>query len=111
MSPVLNGSMALQYFECENAVEIPNRIMFDFYLGLPHVYLNLDPQFHSIFICFKPLQVTIDSYLMLGEQNAPNGVEQFEGGQNPPENHCGKKVLGSCVQVKFYIDKGIQSHC
>ena len=48
---------------------------------------------------------------MLGEQNAPNGVEQFEGGQNPPENHCGKKVLGSCVQVKFYIDKGIQSHC
>ena len=42
---------------------------------------------------------------MLGEQNAPNGVEQFEGGQNPPENHCGKKVLGSCVQVKFYTDK------
>ena len=41
MSPALNGSSALQRFECSNAIEIRNRIMFDFYLGLPHVCLYL----------------------------------------------------------------------
>ena len=38
MSPTLNGSTALQRFERGNAVEIHNGIMFDFYLGLPHLY-------------------------------------------------------------------------
>ena len=36
MSPTLNGSTALQHFECGKTVEICNGIMFDFYLGLPH---------------------------------------------------------------------------
>ena len=31
MSPFLNGSFALQRFECGNAVELHNRTMFDFY--------------------------------------------------------------------------------
>ena len=35
MSPALNGSTALQCFECGNAVEMRNTIMLDFYLGLP----------------------------------------------------------------------------
>ena len=35
MSPTHNGS--LQYFECSNAIEIRNGIMFNFYLGLPHI--------------------------------------------------------------------------
>ena len=34
MSPVLNGSIALQRFKRGNTVEIHNGIMFDFYLGL-----------------------------------------------------------------------------
>ena len=37
MSPTLNGSSVLQRFECGNVVEIRNRIMFDFYPGLPHI--------------------------------------------------------------------------
>ena len=42
MSPALNGSYALQRFECSNAIEIRNEIMFDFYPGLPHiVHLSL----------------------------------------------------------------------
>ena len=41
MSPALNESSALQHFECGNAVKIRNGIMFDSYLGLPHVtYTN-----------------------------------------------------------------------
>ena len=37
MSPTLNGSSALQHFECGNAVELRNGRMFDFYPGLPHL--------------------------------------------------------------------------
>ena len=37
MSPALNGSSVLQCFEHGNTVEIHNGIMFDFYLGLPHM--------------------------------------------------------------------------
>ena len=39
MSPVLNRSSALQHFEYGNAVEIPNGIMFDFYMELPQLPL------------------------------------------------------------------------
>ena len=39
---LFNGNTALQCLECNNAVEICNRIMFDFYPGLPHmVYVVL----------------------------------------------------------------------
>ena len=37
MSPTFNGSFALQRFERDNAINIRNRIMFDFYPGLPHI--------------------------------------------------------------------------
>ena len=37
MSPALNGSSTLEHFERSNASEIRNRIMFDFYPGLPHM--------------------------------------------------------------------------
>ena len=33
MSPTLNGSSTLEHFEYSNAIEIHNRIMFDFYPG------------------------------------------------------------------------------
>ena len=39
MSPALNGSSALERFECSNAIKIRNGIMFDFYPGLPQLYL------------------------------------------------------------------------
>ena len=37
MSPSLNGSFALQRFECGNMVQLCNGIMYDFYPGLPHI--------------------------------------------------------------------------
>ena len=37
MSPTLNESFVLQHFERSNAIEMSNRIMFNFYPGLPHV--------------------------------------------------------------------------
>ena len=37
MSPALNGGAALQHFDYGNTVEICNRLMFDFYLGLPQM--------------------------------------------------------------------------
>ena len=35
--PAFNGSTVLQYFEHGNTVKIRNGIIFDFYLGLPHI--------------------------------------------------------------------------
>ena len=40
MSPALNGSSTLQRFERGNTVKIRNGIMFDFYPGLPHIYVS-----------------------------------------------------------------------
>ena len=39
MSPALNGNTALQCFKHDNVVEICNRIMLDFYPGLPHILI------------------------------------------------------------------------
>ena len=44
MSPTPNGSSVLQRFERGCALEIRNKIMSDFYLGLPHI--------HSPLFCF-----------------------------------------------------------
>ena len=41
MNPTLNGSFVLQRFKRGNAVEIHNRIMFDFCPGLPHILFIL----------------------------------------------------------------------
>ena len=40
INPALNGSSVLERFECSNVIEICNRIMFDFYLGLPHLFFQ-----------------------------------------------------------------------
>ena len=37
LSPTFNGNSALPRFKRSNAVEIHNGIMFDLYIGLPHV--------------------------------------------------------------------------
>ena len=42
MSPALNKSSALECFECSNVIKIRNGIVFDFYLGLPHMYAKPD---------------------------------------------------------------------
>ena len=38
MSPVLNGSSVIWHFERSNAIKIRDRIIFNFYMGLPHMY-------------------------------------------------------------------------
>ena len=40
MSPTLNESSVLKHFEHSSTIEIRNRIMFDFYSGLPLIYIN-----------------------------------------------------------------------
>ena len=40
MSSALNGSSVLERFERGNGIEIRNGIMFDFYPGLPHIYIT-----------------------------------------------------------------------
>ena len=37
MSPALNGSSAIWHFEGSDAIEIRDRITFDFYTGLPQI--------------------------------------------------------------------------
>ena len=37
MSPTLDGSSAIQHFECSDAIEIRDGIIFDFYAELPHI--------------------------------------------------------------------------
>ena len=39
MGPALNGSSVIQRFEGSDAIEIHDGITFDFYTGLPHVFL------------------------------------------------------------------------
>ena len=37
MSPTHNESTVVQCFEGDNAIEMRNKIVFDFYPGLPHM--------------------------------------------------------------------------
>ena len=39
MNPALNRNTALQRFERDSAVELRNEIIFEFYPGLPHMYV------------------------------------------------------------------------
>ena len=52
MSPALSGSSAIRRFKHSNAIEICNRMTFDFYTGLPHVYVVSHPESVATFTCF-----------------------------------------------------------
>ena len=41
MSPALNRNSVLLHFEYSNAIEKRNGIMFDLYLGLPHIHIHI----------------------------------------------------------------------
>ena len=63
MSPILNGSFVLRHFECSNAVEICNGIMFDFYPGLPHTCMMLlvsDLLRRLLPVCFKKKIIAVN---------------------------------------------------
>ena len=40
MSPALNRSSAIRYFKGSDAIEIHDRITFNFYMGLPHIMIT-----------------------------------------------------------------------
>ena len=40
MSPALNRSSLSQHIKRDNTIEIRNGILFDFYLGLPHMFVK-----------------------------------------------------------------------
>ena len=40
MNPAPEGSSAIRHFEHSNAIKINNEIIFDFYVGLPHIVLD-----------------------------------------------------------------------
>ena len=40
MSPALTESSAIRRFERSDVIEIRNRIIFNFYTGLPHMYIG-----------------------------------------------------------------------
>ena len=46
MSPALNGSSVIWRFEGSNAIEIRDGITFDFYTGLPHIYMIRNTRQH-----------------------------------------------------------------
>ena len=48
MSLALNGSSALEHFECSNVIEIRNGKMFNFYPGLPHMVFNFCPYISTV---------------------------------------------------------------
>ena len=56
MGPALNGSSAIRRFERSDAIEIRDGITFNFYTGLPHVYVNYLLS-HSIFTAFTNSEV------------------------------------------------------
>ena len=58
MSPTLNGRSVLQHFERGNVIEMRNRIIFDFYPGLPHIYINV----HITLINIATQGSTLSSY-------------------------------------------------
>ena len=74
MSPALNVSFVLQHLECGNAVKICNGIMFDFYLGRPHVNHNiphimgLPDHIPSFWQTLTAVVVVFGSYPLLSSQ-------------------------------------------
>ena len=53
MSPTCNRTTALQRFERSTMIEMRNGVMFDFYLGLPHVYMYLYTYNNSLIISLR----------------------------------------------------------
>ena len=86
MSSALNRSSALECFECGNAMEIRNGIMFDFYLGLPRMYsqnwCNQESCIHSfLFLHIPLLGRRVWSGFSFTEQQLQEGARHAK---NPP---------------------------
>ena len=69
MNPALNGSSVLERFKCGDAIEIWNGIMFDFYPGLPHIYIFLLYEFYT-FLCNHALRVNNKKHFRSGNTSS-----------------------------------------
>ena len=63
MSPAINGSSAIQSFKHSNAIEMCNRIAFDFYTGLPHVVIEFWHGFYNHLSLNRKLGIPNDSVM------------------------------------------------
>ena len=53
MSPCLHESSVIRHFELSDAIETHNRIIFDFYMGLPHVLVHREDHASLLQTCAK----------------------------------------------------------
>ena len=89
MTPALNGSSAIQRFEGSNAIEIRDKITFNFYTGLPHMFMVQ-------VITMQPMIVYISSSYVAKELSLEvNGtvdkaVNNFSPVAYPPKIKCTK---------------------
>ena len=58
MSPALNGSSAIRRFERSDAIKIRDGITFDFYMGLPHMYIC----YIIIYLVYAPIVFPIEQH-------------------------------------------------
>ena len=73
LSPTFSRSSALEHFERSNASEIRNKIMFDFYLGLPHMLNTVTTNLHHspvsvgfvVILLFIMTQLTITMAMVM----------------------------------------------
>ena len=63
MSPTLNGSSTLERFEGSNVIEIRNAIMFDFYLGLPHIRTYMNPHQIRLSTMHESLGMQVENFI------------------------------------------------
>ena len=53
MNPCLHGSSAIRHFELSDVIEIRNRIIFDLYMGLPHVLVDREDHASLLQTCAR----------------------------------------------------------
>ena len=62
MSPALNGNSAIRHFKHSDAIEIRDGIIFDFYMGLSHMYVYIISLSVYTMLTFIPLSLDSTSH-------------------------------------------------
>ena len=100
MSPALNGSSAIR-FEGSDAIEICDGITFDFYMGLPHMYL-------SYFSQDKIFHGATNSLKNFDRLNS-HSKQDFTKGLVLTRNACNKTFVKLCSVVMNALIGGMHS--
>ena len=99
MSPALSGSLMVLCLEHDNAIEIHNGIIFDFYTGLPHFKLKVydfipDSLSHKIYLHSVPCMglsdhvfvALVDTLLLQVQNEGGDGTSRGWLDPSPPGN-------------------------